>query len=285
MLKMLTSWLINDSQEVTSIDKKKQLRIGIVSSVGVGKSCLWERFITGKYNQFLEGKHVEMSFNSYYTNGKHYLLNTVQLNEFGYFHSLTFLEDAQANILVLDLNSKNGLLKAKERISDYASIFSSVPLILIGAKGDAKRKVSSKEAIELRDELGALMYIETSAKYGINIDKSIYMTIASAIKHAHLDDRTFESIYQDLAKRNGIKDLHEASYENADYCIAFNKNQLLNLNVSSKGEKVEESSTETSYTQPNQNWFSFFFDLRDITHTEPLEESIAESENKVSVNL
>jgi hypothetical protein len=44
-----------------------------------------------------------------------------------------------------------------------------------------KRMVSQREATELAERLGAIQYIETSAKSGVSVDKA-FMALAKVVK-------------------------------------------------------------------------------------------------------
>ena len=91
-----------------------------------------------------------------------------------------FFKDVTAGILFFDVTDK----KSYDSILDWVKKFRDhntldVPLLLVGNKIDKKnRVVSKKDAYTLATDLN-LIYIETSVKEGININRAINLLVDS----------------------------------------------------------------------------------------------------------
>jgi len=203
MLKNLSNWLTGGSKK-SRRENRTIISIGVFGEINAGKSDLFHRLNYGKYSGGISGSAFELYPFYCRTSNKKYLINAILYNNIIIRHSpgnLFALKSAKANILVLDLEREDGIVRGEELIKTIKSsvpYYVEVPLIIIGAKADGELKVARSEALDLRDKLGALAYIETSAKLGINVDEALCIVAACAMKYSVIDDRPFGEICRDL---------------------------------------------------------------------------------------
>ncbi len=89
-----------------------------------------------------------------------------------------YFKGSQGAIGVYDITTPESLLRLPGWISTLKKAAGTIPLILIGNKGDLEeeRRVSKDDAEDLALRLDA-MHLETSAKFGSNVEK-MFMQIA-----------------------------------------------------------------------------------------------------------
>ena len=87
-----------------------------------------------------------------------------------------YFKGSNGAIGIYDITTPESLLRLPGWISTLKKAAGNIPLILIGNKTDLERRVSTEEAENLARGLDA-MHLETSAKFGTNVEK-MFMEIA-----------------------------------------------------------------------------------------------------------
>ena len=137
------------------------------------------------------------------------------------FHSVisNFFKDVTAGILFFDVTDK----KSYDSILDWVNKFRDnnsldVPLLLVGNKIDKKdRAVSKKDAYTLATDLD-LIYIETSVKEGININRAINLLVDSIYETKDTNPNLIEH-EKTLLLHNDIKNTKHVSQTCHNCCI------------------------------------------------------------------
>eukprot|EP01080_Neovahlkampfia_damariscottae_P008631 gene8631-578_t len=160
------------------------VKLVVLGSGGVGKSCLTVSFIKNKfdesYNPTIEDAYQmqrEIEGNFYTLE----ILDTAGQDEYDALRDL-YMQSGDTFILVYSITDKgsfeeiiemhNNLLKAKGDEEE-------VPCVLVGAKCDLEqeRVVSKEDGIALAEEFGSCIFFETSAKKRINVEEAFDASI------------------------------------------------------------------------------------------------------------
>lgn len=157
----------------------------LLGESAVGKSSLVLRFVKGQFHEYQES-----------TIGAAFLTQTVCLDDTTVkfeiwdtagqerYHSLApmYYRGAQAAIVVYDLTNPDTFVRAKNWIKELQRQANpNIVIALVANKLDlaAKRSVSEDEAKAYSDENG-LLFIETSAKSGVNVNE-VFVAIAKKL--------------------------------------------------------------------------------------------------------
>jgi len=94
-----------------------------------------------------------------------------------------YFKGSQGAIGVYDITTPESLLRLPGWISTLKKAAGSIPLILIGNKGDLveERRVLKEDAEDLAQRLDA-MHLETSAKFGSNVEKMLCKSPKNAMR-------------------------------------------------------------------------------------------------------
>ena len=160
------------------------LKVVFLGDTSVGKSCLAVRFIKNEFFEFQEP-----------TIGAAFLGKTINVNDKRYkfeiwdtagqerYRSLApmYYRGAKAAVIVYDITDEDTFKGAKTWVSEIQKKSNNCLILLVGNKVDLtnNRKVDIhmvKEYVESNN----LIYMESSAKTGLNVDK-IFTTIAENI--------------------------------------------------------------------------------------------------------
>tara|TARA_Y100000817_G_C16793814_1_gene516404 strand:- start:349 stop:951 length:603 start_codon:yes stop_codon:yes gene_type:complete len=160
------------------------LKVVFLGDTAVGKSCLAVRFVRNEFFEFQEP-----------TIGAAFLGKTINANDKRYkfeiwdtagqerYRSLApmYYRGAKAAVIVYDITDEDTFKGAKTWVSEIKKKSNNCLILLVGNKVDLtnNRKVDIhmvKEYVESNN----LIYIESSAKTGLNVDK-IFTTIAENI--------------------------------------------------------------------------------------------------------
>jgi len=160
------------------------LKVVFLGDTSVGKSCLAVRFIKNEFFEFQEP-----------TIGAAFLGKTINVNDKRYkfeiwdtagqerYRSLApmYYRGAKAAVIVYDITDEDTFKGAKTWVSEIKKKSNNCLILLVGNKVDLtnNRKVDIhmvKEYVESNN----LIYMESSAKTGLNVDK-IFTTIAENI--------------------------------------------------------------------------------------------------------
>ena len=161
-----------------------RLKVVFLGDTAVGKSCLAVRFVRNEFFEFQEP-----------TIGAAFLGKTINANDKRYkfeiwdtagqerYRSLApmYYRGAKAAVIVYDITDEDTFKGAKTWVSEIKKKSNNCLILLVGNKVDLtnNRKVDIhmvKEYVESNN----LIYMESSAKTGLNVDK-IFTTIAENI--------------------------------------------------------------------------------------------------------
>jgi len=160
------------------------LKVVFLGDTSVGKSCLAVRFIKNEFFEFQEP-----------TIGAAFLGKTINVNDKRYkfeiwdtagqerYRSLApmYYRGAKAAVIVYDITDEDTFKGAKTWVSEIQKKSENCLILLVGNKVDLtmNRKVDIHMVKEYVDN-NNLIYMESSAKTGLNVDK-IFTTIAESI--------------------------------------------------------------------------------------------------------
>ena len=160
------------------------LKVVFLGDTAVGKSCLAVRFVRNEFFEFQEptigaaflGKNINL-------NDKRYKFEIWDTAGQERYRSLApmYYRGAKAAVIVYDITDEDTFKGAKTWVSEIKKKSNNCLILLVGNKVDLtnNRKVDIhmvKEYVESNN----LIYMESSAKTGLNVDK-IFTTIAENI--------------------------------------------------------------------------------------------------------
>eukprot|EP01136_Pigoraptor_vietnamica_P029368 Opistho-1_new@87468 len=163
------------------------LKVCVVGSGGVGKSCVTIQFLKKKFAEQYDPT-VEESYRKQVTiDNKEYdleIVDTAGQEEFASFRD-TALDYGDGFLLVFSLDSVASWREAQELRSKILRVKDTdkVPMVVVGNKMDLvdKRVVQTADAKAYADSIGS-PYFETSAKTGVNIDESFFEVVRQITK-------------------------------------------------------------------------------------------------------
>lgn len=175
-------------------------KILLIGDTGVGKSCILLRFADDTFSD----SHIS-------TIGVDFKIRTVELHNKTAklqiwdtagqerFRTITssYYRGAHAMMIVYDVNDMDSFNNVKNWLTEcdrYAS--ENVIKILVGNKCDTTKRIVSYEMGKEFAELCDMQFIETSAKNGINVEKS-FMTITELLCNRH-KTRQIETVAHDI---------------------------------------------------------------------------------------
>jgi len=157
--------------------KAPYYKVCIVGDFGVGKSTLLHQFLEKRFLSNVES-----------TIGANFFVKNVKIPEINYYISLqiwdlagqdqfkwvrrAFYKGARGIIYVFDLTRKETFDHIKNWKEEVENICESIPNVLVGNKCDLidNSIISSETTNSLKQEIGACIYKETSAKTGDGVD-------------------------------------------------------------------------------------------------------------------
>ncbi|TFG25978.1 MAG: GTP-binding protein [Promethearchaeota archaeon] len=152
-----------------------KFKVCLFGAAGVGKTSLLIRYVKDYFNPDLKQ-----------TIGSNFLIKDVELGEanvrllvwdiggqdkFAKLRTIYF-KGSNGALGVYDLTDIQSLLKLPGWVSSIKkSVKKTIPMLILGNKNDLKRQVEKSEAEDLSKRLNCI-YLETSAKTGINVEKA-----------------------------------------------------------------------------------------------------------------
>jgi len=159
------------------------LKFIIVGSVNVGKSCLLLQFTDRRYQeQYRPTIGVDFGSQVVFVDGNPIKVQVWDTAGQEDFRAITraYYREAAAALIVYDVSHRKSFKRIKSWLHAVTtnSTNDHVAITLVGNKCDLtddKRVVARKEGEDFAREHG-LRFIETSAKFGTNVDKAFVMT-------------------------------------------------------------------------------------------------------------
>jgi len=150
----------------------------LFGNMGVGKTSLVERYIN---NKFEENYLSTLGYNVYekqffFEEGITISLLIYDIGGQEKFRDLRkrYAHGANTAFIVFDITNEesfNATLQWKENLFEFAG---EIPFILIGNKSDlgTRRRVSKEQVTQIAYDVGAIDFIETSAKTGEKVEEA-----------------------------------------------------------------------------------------------------------------
>ncbi|KAI6645727.1 hypothetical protein LOD99_12990 [Oopsacas minuta] len=166
--------------------KREQIKILVLGAGAVGKTCLTLQYVR---NEFVCG-YTPTIEEVYETPARVedslyilQILDTAGTDECGIIRE-QFYHQCDGYLLLFSVTDRFSLQEIKEIQKDIKrQVNRSIPFLVVGNKIDLSesRKISSDEGETIASMLGG-EYIETSAKFHINVDR-VFHTLVSKIQH------------------------------------------------------------------------------------------------------
>ena len=146
-------------------------------SISVGKTSLVNRYVNNKF----EPSYIStLGYNVYEKQIPHNnVILSIMIYDVGgqeQFRDLRrkYAEGANTAFIIYDITNRESFEKIADWKHNLFLFAGEIPFIIIGNKLDLEeeRKVTFKEGMELSYQLGALEYVETSAKTGTDVEKA-----------------------------------------------------------------------------------------------------------------
>jgi|GEM_PF-5180924 len=224
--------------------------LGYNTGSGVGKTTLLHQFINNKFIKYTKAD-IGLDFQTKSLTTKHrtykLLITDIACPRESINFYKTLIRDnvrmSNVNILFIDLTDKNSIDNINRSLELRNVDLSKSPLILIGTRADDVQLVSLDDILHLRDKLNALCYIETSAKYNVNVHRTFYAALAAAISHQGLEEGTFYSLYNEISDSNYNHNKAELipSADNEKFYITCNELLWQRLRSLSEIDSLPES--------------------------------------------
>jgi small GTP-binding protein len=152
------------------------LKIVLVGETRVGKSCILDRRLNDTFEEQIPNT-IGTAFSSTFLHTdagdiRLQLWDTAGQEQYASLASM-YYRNAHIALLVFDLTSMstfNALRRWAQEVKEKAP--PSIRIILVGNKADLvnQRAVKPEDIKDFRDHIGAVSYVETSAKTGAGID-------------------------------------------------------------------------------------------------------------------
>jgi small GTP-binding protein len=166
-------------------------KIIIVGNSGVGKTTLLHQYLSKKFKSKAETTIGSNFFVKYLNIPEKKELIALQVwdlagqERFKWVRN-AFYKGAKGIVYVFDLTDKNSFDVLMNWKHEVENIIGLIPCVLVGNKLDLidtiDRSIENNESDFLKRELGAVAYIETSAKLGTNVDEAFYNLAVELIK-------------------------------------------------------------------------------------------------------
>ena len=171
--------------------KKHVYKVCIVGNSGVGKTTLLHQYLSKRFKSKAETTIGSNFFVKYLNLPEKKELIALQVwdlagqERFKWVRN-AFYKGAKGIVYVFDLTDKNSFEVLMNWKLEVEGIVGLIPCVLVGNKVDLidtiDRSIENNESDILKRELGAIAYIETSAKIGTNVDKAFYDLTLELIK-------------------------------------------------------------------------------------------------------
>ena len=191
-----------------SINFHYLLKYVIIGDSGVGKSNILLQYINGKFNEdFKATVGVEFGAKNIEINGRIYRIQIWDTAGQENFRSIAraYYKNSICACIVYDITSRNSFNSVQSWIDDCTKQTpKSILLLLIGNKNDLndKREVQYEEG-EKFDKKKNMIFLETSAKTGNNIDKIFEKSVKKIDQN--IIDNKYDLDNENCGIRKGLK--------------------------------------------------------------------------------
>ena len=191
-----------------SINFHYLLKYVIIGDSGVGKSNILLQYINGKFNEdFKATVGVEFGAKNIEINGRIYRIQIWDTAGQENFRSIAraYYKNSICACIVYDITSRNSFNSVQSWIDDCTKQTPrNILLLLIGNKNDLndKREVQYEEGEEFAKKKN-MIFLETSAKTGNNIDKIFEKSVKKIDQY--IIDNKYDLDNENCGIRKGLK--------------------------------------------------------------------------------
>ena len=191
-----------------SINFHYLLKYVIIGDSGVGKSNILLQYINGKFNEdFKATVGVEFGAKNIEINGRIYRIQIWDTAGQENFRSIAraYYKNSICACIVYDITSRNSFNSVQSWIDDCTKQTPrNILLLLIGNKNDLndKREVQYEEGEEIAKKKN-MIFLETSAKTGNNIDKIFEKSVKKIDQN--IIDNKYDLDNENCGIRKGLK--------------------------------------------------------------------------------
>ena len=151
------------------------IKVLLVGSPGVGKSCLLSRFCDNEYEiTSMITIGVDFKIKTLPVRGKHVCLQIWDTSGNKRYRSITksYYRASHGAIVVYDITDRNSFSRVDTWVDEIRALADNITIILVGSKSDRElnRVVSRAEGEAKSKEIGCDFY-ECSSKLGHNVDE------------------------------------------------------------------------------------------------------------------
>ena len=165
---------------MTSLSETKiyNFKIILIGSSGVGKTTLVNRFITDQYEEnYIPTLGVNIMVKAITIGSNKIRLSIWDVGGQAKWNIVreTYYSGSKGAIVVFDLTRPSTLLMVLEYVENFRqTVKKDVPLILLGNKVDLidNKKIDSEKAEDIKRQIKAIEYFETSALDGTLVNES-----------------------------------------------------------------------------------------------------------------
>jgi small GTP-binding protein len=174
-------------------EKIVRYKMVLFGNANVGKTSLVERFINDQFEQ----NYISTLGYNVYEKEIIYENNSISLMIYDIggqekFRDLRrkYAEGADLAFIVFDLTNPESFAAVKAWKTDLFEFAGEIPFIIIGNKNDLAPKVTTKDGMQISNSLGALDYLETSAKTGKGVEKAFNQLAVKSVEKAFGEKKT-----------------------------------------------------------------------------------------------
>ncbi|EAL51688.1 small GTPase RabH, putative [Entamoeba histolytica HM-3:IMSS] len=183
-----------------------KIKIGLLGDMGVGKTCIVQRFCFHKYRDLYESTiGIEMSDQEVVVDNQSYPIQIWDTAGQERFRSVSrvFFNDIKGIFIVFSLDNMESLNHCKDWLDDFYSLVDqskNIPVVLVGNKLDL---ITDENNVRVPEDIikkfvsnnDIPLYIETSSKKDINIDSAFQEMVSIIIKrNLHISEKKNEIV-------------------------------------------------------------------------------------------
>ncbi|KAI8866851.1 P-loop containing nucleoside triphosphate hydrolase protein, partial [Ramicandelaber brevisporus] len=166
--------------------------VAIIGDRGIGGSALDWSFYFGKYYDQAPPLISPRDPHPFPVDGAQYIVTAIRTGLGSPYSELMeklAASSSEVALMIFAVDDRDTLKKAEENAKTIRKyVKQDYPVLLVGTKGDLRSNggadglISAEEANELAEKIGAIKYIETSAKEMKNLDVVFSEAVRAAVK-------------------------------------------------------------------------------------------------------